>query len=83
MRLKFFDGKSPSPMQFLMPQQPLHADADVAVIVGLHQKLGGPWKLVYLFRRLVVRASPHQILFARTAAKHEGQTSEFVFELYN
>ncbi len=52
MRLKFFDGKSPAPMQFLMPEQPLHADADVAVIVGLHQKLGGPWKLVYLFRRL-------------------------------
>merc|ERR1712137_143311 len=26
--------------------------AEVAVILGLHQSIGGPFKLVYLFRRL-------------------------------
>jgi hypothetical protein len=39
-------------MQFLMPEKALPENAEVAVLMGLHQKLGGPWKLVYLFRRL-------------------------------
>ena len=39
-------------MQFMMPEHALPADAEVAVLLGLHQKIGGPYKLVYLFRRL-------------------------------
>ncbi len=39
-------------MQFMMPEKPISPDAEVAVILGLHQSLGGPFKLVYLFRRL-------------------------------
>jgi hypothetical protein len=35
-----------------MPEAAVPADAEVAVLVGLHQKLGGPFKLVYVFRRL-------------------------------
>ena len=38
-------------MQFLMPEKALPEQAEVAVLMGLHQKLGGPFKLVYLFRR--------------------------------
>ena len=36
----------------MMPERALAADAEVAVLLGLHQTLGGPFKLVYLFRRL-------------------------------
>jgi hypothetical protein len=39
-------------MQFVMPEKALPENAEVAVLMGLHQMLGGPWKLVYLFRRL-------------------------------
>lgn len=39
-------------MQFMMTEKPSSADAEVAVLLGLHQSIGGPWKLVYLFRRL-------------------------------
>lgn len=39
-------------MQFMMPEHELPEDAEVAVLLGLHQRIGGPWKLVYLFRRL-------------------------------
>ena len=52
VRKNFFDGPSPPPMQFMLPEKALPEDAEVAVILGLHQKLGGPWKLVYVFRRL-------------------------------
>lgn len=39
-------------MQFLMPEKELPADAEVAILMGLHQNLGGPFKLIYLFKRL-------------------------------
>ena len=39
-------------MQFMMCEKALPADAEVAVLIGLHQKLGGPFKLVYLFKKL-------------------------------
>ena len=52
VRKAMFDGPSPPSMQFLMPGKPLSADAEVAILIGLHPNLGGPFKLVYLFRRL-------------------------------
>ena len=54
IRKNFFDGLpgQPPPMQFLMPEKALSEEAEVAIILGLHQKIGGPFKLVYLFRRL-------------------------------
>ncbi|KAJ1423900.1 hypothetical protein B484DRAFT_102886 [Ochromonadaceae sp. CCMP2298] len=52
LRKSFYDGPSPPPMQFLMPEKALSADAEVGVLLGLHQTIGGPFKLVYLFRRL-------------------------------
>lgn len=39
-------------MQFMMTEKPITSDAEVVVLLGLHQIIGGPWKLVYLFRRL-------------------------------
>jgi hypothetical protein len=39
-------------MQFMLPTIPTPPDAEVVVLMGLHQKIGGPYKLVYLFRRL-------------------------------
>ena len=39
-------------MQFMLPERPLPDNAEVAVLMGLHQVLGGPYKLVYIFRRL-------------------------------
>ena len=39
-------------MQFLMTEKVTPADAEVVVLLGLHQSIGGPWKLIYLFRRL-------------------------------
>lgn len=38
-------------MQFCMSNAPLPADAEVAVLVGLHQTMLAPYKLVYVFRR--------------------------------
>jgi len=52
IRKSFFDGPMPPAMQFLMPEWALPEDAEVAVLLGLHQTIGGPFKLVYLFRRL-------------------------------
>ena len=52
VRKSFFNGPRPPAMSFLMPEHPLHPDAEVAVLVGEHQYLGGSFKLVYLFRRL-------------------------------
>jgi hypothetical protein len=39
-------------MQFMMACKPTSNDAEVVVLLGLHQQIGGPYKLVYLFRRL-------------------------------
>jgi len=52
VRSSFFDGPNPPPMQFMMLERPLPEHAEVALIVGVHQQLGGAFKLVYLFRRL-------------------------------
>jgi thiol-disulfide isomerase/thioredoxin len=52
VRKSFFDGPRPPPMQFLMTEKPTPEDAEVVIMLGLHQNIGGPWKLVYLFRRL-------------------------------
>lgn len=52
IRKNFFNGPNPPPMQFMLPAKQLSADAEVAIILGLHQKIGGPFKLIYLFRRL-------------------------------
>lgn len=42
----------PPTLQFMLPEHALPANAEVAVLLGLHQVLGGPFKLVYVFRRL-------------------------------
>ena len=52
VRANFFNGPQPPPMQFLMPESELPANAEVAVLMGLHHSLGGPFKLVVVFRRL-------------------------------
>ena len=39
-------------MQFMMREKALPVEAEVAVLLGLHQTIGGPFKIVYLFRRL-------------------------------
>lgn len=52
VRTNFFNGPNPPPMQFMMPEKAIPADAEVAIILGLHQSIGGPFKLIYLFRRL-------------------------------
>jgi len=39
-------------MQFMMTAKTISSHAEVAILVGLHQLIGGPYKLVYLFRRL-------------------------------
>lgn len=52
LRKSFFDGPSPPPMHFLMVGRALPASAEVATLLGVHPTLGGPFKLVYLFRRL-------------------------------
>lgn len=41
----------PPAMTFMMQESPLRDNAEVAVLLGLHQKMGGPYKLVYVFRR--------------------------------
>lgn len=50
LRQSMFDGPNPPPMSFMMQERPLADGAEVALIMGLHQALGGPWKLVVLFR---------------------------------
>eukprot|EP01038_Epipyxis_sp_PR26KG_P004458 gene4458-6304_t len=52
IRKNFYSGEQPPPMQFMMSTLPTPANAEVVTLIGLHQKLGGPFKLVYLFRRL-------------------------------
>lgn len=51
VRRAFFDGPIPPSMQFLMPDSALPAKAEVAVMYGLHQRLGGPSKRIVVFRR--------------------------------
>ncbi|KAH8067982.1 hypothetical protein JL721_7202 [Aureococcus anophagefferens] len=46
LRRAFFDGPRPAPMQFLLPDDPFPASAEVAELLGLHQRLGGPAKRV-------------------------------------
>lgn len=55
VRDAFFVQKSPMQpptMQFMMLEKASPPDAEMVVLIGLHQKLGGPFKLVYIFRRL-------------------------------
>eukprot|EP00808_Paulinella_micropora_P006835 g75373.t1 len=52
VRRSFFAGPVPKEMAFLMPTKAIPADAEVAVLLGLHQVLKGPYKLIYVFRRL-------------------------------
>lgn len=40
VRKSFFDGPTPPPMQFMMPEKALPENAEVAVLLGLHQKIG-------------------------------------------
>ena len=51
VRKAFFNGPQPPPMQFSMAEK-IPDDAEVAVLIGLHQVLGGPFKLVWIHRRL-------------------------------
>lgn len=51
VRRAFFDGPIPPSMQFLMPDSALPAKAEIAVLYGLHQRLGGPSKRIVVFRR--------------------------------
>ena len=39
-------------MQFMMCEKQTRAEAEVVVLVGLHQAIGNAFKLVYLYRRL-------------------------------
>ena len=50
VRKAFFNGPQPPPMQFSMAEK-ISDDAEVAVLIGLHQSLGGPFKLVWVHRR--------------------------------
>ena len=50
VRKAFFAGPSPPAMQFMMAPGPLPESAEVAVLLGLHQQMGGVFKLVYVFR---------------------------------
>lgn len=50
VREAFFGGSSP--VQFMMPEMALPDHAEVAVLVGLHQILGGPFKICVIFKRL-------------------------------
>jgi thiol-disulfide isomerase/thioredoxin len=52
VRKNFFDGPNPPPMQFMMPERAISKTAEVAMLIGLHQALGGPFKIIMLFRRL-------------------------------
>ena len=65
VRRAFFDGPSPPPLQFLLPDAALPGDAEVCELLGLHQKLGGPSKRVVLFRR---RRCAHVYELASTGA---------------
>lgn len=51
VRKSFFNGPTPPPMQFMMAER-VHENAEIAVLIGLHQQLGGPFKLVWIHRRL-------------------------------
>ena len=44
----------PFVLQLVLPEQPLHRDAEVAVLMGLHPKRGGNWKAVHVLRHLRV-----------------------------
>ena len=50
VRRAMFAGPNPKPMTFMLPERPLPDNAEVAVLMGVHQELGGPYKLIYLFR---------------------------------
>ena len=52
VRQSMFNGRpgQPPPMTFMMPERPLPENAEVAVLMGMHQTLGGPYKFIYLFR---------------------------------
>jgi hypothetical protein len=50
IRRAMFNGPQPKPMTFMLPERPLPDNAEVAVLMGLHQQMGGPYKLIYLFR---------------------------------
>ena len=55
VRDTFFVQKTPfdpPTMQFMITGRKMPPDAEVAVLLGLHQTLGGPYKLIYVFRRL-------------------------------
>lgn len=52
IRKNFFNGAQPPAMQFLMTSKPAPKDAEVIILLGLNQNLGGPFKLVYLFKKL-------------------------------
>ena len=51
VRKTFFDGPQPPPMQFMMPIA-VPENAEIVVLVGLHQVLRGTFKLVHIFRHL-------------------------------
>jgi len=51
IRRSFFDGPQPPPLQFIMPTKEYPENCEVAVLIGLHPSLNGPYKLVYVFRR--------------------------------
>eukprot|EP01087_Luapelamoeba_hula_P004848 TRINITY_DN1482_c0_g1_i1.p1 TRINITY_DN1482_c0_g1~~TRINITY_DN1482_c0_g1_i1.p1 ORF type:complete len:4317 (-),score=602.49 TRINITY_DN1482_c0_g1_i1:51-13001(-) len=42
----------PFPLQVCLPERALPADAEVAYMVGIHPKLGGTWKEIFVFRTL-------------------------------
>ena len=50
-----YNGPQPKPMTFMLPEHPLPYNAEVAVLMGLHPEMGGPYKLVVLFRAFKVQ----------------------------
>lgn len=42
----------PFVLQVCLPEKPLPADADVACLVGIHPKMGGTWKEIFVYKSL-------------------------------
>eukprot|EP00961_Rhodomonas_salina_P142023 1912194-Rhodomonas_salina.1 len=59
VRKSFFDGPSPPPMHFMMAAGPLPDNAEVAVLLGLHPKLGGHSPLFFPHFRAHSPSSGH------------------------
>ena len=86
IRRSFFDGPQPPPLQFIMPTKEYPENCEVAVLIGLHPSLNGPYKLVYVFRRwkcvhvyVVCRiTNTTQLIFSNTKQVRSGKSRSSV-----